>query len=233
HLITTADQLFSRMGLHHERKTLWENAPVAIRATDDCRLARASLALLDGDWKSVRSLLKEPLLSIAEGASTAWFLFKESFFGEFAELCGKGDFKAALDILARGSEAAPQFGLGRQEERQNVDFLFYRYQLCKQQGWDYLAAAFANMILLEPEYPGSPEALYVLRVALAENDPTTEARRAKIEAWNRDADPEWRKHQPLRWALSRAVLDGSLEGWEALRSNTIFGTRAQFEFRKA
>ncbi|MCX6969227.1 MAG: DUF5107 domain-containing protein, partial [Verrucomicrobia bacterium] len=47
HLITTADQLFSRMGLHHERKTLWENAPVAIRATDDCRLARASLALLD------------------------------------------------------------------------------------------------------------------------------------------------------------------------------------------
>jgi hypothetical protein len=231
HLISTADQMLSRMGLHEERRALWQNASAETRATDDCRLAQANLALLDGDWKSVRTLLKEPLLSIAEGASTAWFLYKESFFGEFAELCGKGEFQAALDILARGSEAAPQFGIGRQEERQNVDFLFYRYQLCKQQGWDYLASAFANMILLEPDYPGSPEALYVLRVALAENDPTAAARRSKIEAWNREADPEWAKYQPLRWALSRHVLDGSMDGWEKLQSHPIFGIRSRFEIR--
>jgi hypothetical protein len=229
HLIATADQMFSRMGRHEERKTLWHNAPAETRATDDCRLAQANLALLDGDWKSVRTLLKEPLLSIAEGASTAWFLYKESFFGEFAELCKKGEFKAALDILARGSEAAPQFGIGRQEERQNVDFLFYRYQLCKQQGWDYLAAAFANMILLEPEYPGSPEALYVLRVALTENDPTAEARRRKIETWNHEAEPDWEKYQPLRWALSRQVLDGSVDGWRKLEAHQIHGIRAGFE----
>ncbi|MFM8764660.1 MAG: hypothetical protein ACKOEZ_07490, partial [Spartobacteria bacterium] len=229
HLISTADQMLSRMGLHKERKALWKNAPAETLATDDCRLAQANLALLDGDWNSVRSLLKEPLLSIAEGASTAWFLYKESFFGEFAELCSKGEFKAALDILARGSEAAPQFGIGRQEERQNVDFLYYRYQLCKQQGWDYLASAFANMILLEPEYPGSPEALYVLSVALAENDPTAAARREKIEAWNREADPEWAKYQPLRWALSRHVLNGSMDGWEKLQSHPIFGIRSRFE----
>jgi len=233
HLITTADQLLARLGRHEERKRLWKNAPAETRATDDCRLARASLALLDGDWKSVRSLLQEPLLSIAEGASSAWFLFKESFFGEFAQLCEAGDFKAALDILARGSEAAPQFGIGRQEERQNVDFLFYRYQLCKLQGWDYLAAAFANMILLEPEYPGSPEALYVLRVALAENDPTAKTRREKIKAWNRDADPDWEKYQPLRWALSRQVLDGSLDGWKKLEAHPIYGIRARFELENA
>ena len=178
----------------------------------------------------MRTLLKDPLLSIAEGASTAWFLYKESFFGEFAELCGKGEFQAALDILARGSEAAPQFGIGRQEERQNVDFLFYRYQLCKQQGWDYLASAFANMILLEPEYPGSPEALYVLRVALTENDSTAEARRKDIKAWNRDADPQWEKYQPLRRALSRQVLDGSLDGWQKLANDPIYGRRARFEY---
>jgi hypothetical protein len=233
HLIATADQMLSRMGRHEERKALWQNAPAETRATDDCRLAQANLAQLDGDWKSVRTLLKEPLLSIAEGASTAWFLYKESFFGEFAELCGKGEFNAALDILARGSEAAPQFGIGRQEERQNVDFLYYRYQLCKAQGWDYLASAFANMILLEPEYPGSPEALYVLRVALAENDPTAAARREKIEAWNREADAEWAKYQPLRWALCRHVLDGSVDGWQGMQSHPIFGIRAGHELEKS
>jgi hypothetical protein len=85
------------------------------------------------------------------------------------------------------------------------------------------------MILLEPEYAGSPEALYVLRVALAENDPTAAARRAKIEAWNRDADPEWAKYQPLRWALSRHVLDGSFDGWKKLEAHPIFGIRANYE----
>ena len=233
HLIATADQMLSRMGRHEERKALWKNAPAEARTTDDCRFAQANLALLEGDWKSVRSLLKEPLLSISEGVSAAWFLYKESFFGEFAHLSKAGDFKAALDILARGSEAAPQFGIGRQEERQNVDFLFYRYQLCKQQGWDYLAAAFANMILLEPENPGSPEALYVLRVALAEHDPTAKARRAKIEAWNRDAGSDSEKYQPLRWALCREVLDGSLDGWKKLEAHPIFGLRARFELEKS
>jgi hypothetical protein len=87
------------------------------------------------------------------------------------------------------------------------------------------------MILLEPEYPGSPEALYVLRVALAENDPTAAPRRAKIEAWNREADPQWAKYQPLRWALSRHVLEGSMDGWEKLQSHPIFGIRAKFELK--
>jgi hypothetical protein len=118
---------------------------------------------------------------------------------------------------------ATQFGIGRQEELQNVDFFFYRYQLCKQQGWDYFTSAFANMILLEPEAP------YVLRVALVENDPTAAACREKIEAWNREVDPEWAKYQPLRWALSRQLLDGSMDGWEELQSHPIFGIRAKFE----
>ncbi len=229
HLITTADQIFSRRGLQDERKALWKNAPAETQATDDCRLARASLALLDGDWKAVRALLSSPLLSIAEGASTPWFLFKESFFGEFAELCKAGDYKAALDVLAVGSKAAPQFGIGRQEDRQNVDFLFYRYQLCKKQGWDYLAAAFANMILLEPEYPGSSEALYVYRVAQAENDPTAEARLKKIIAWNQGSSSGWKKYQPIRWALSRQIIDGSTDGWRALLIDPIYGMRARFE----
>ena len=67
------------------------------------------------------------------------------------------------------------------------------------------------------------------RVALAENDPTAAARREKIEAWNREADPEWAKYQPLRWALSRQVLDGSMDGWVKLQSHPIFGIRAKFE----
>ncbi|MFN6017313.1 MAG: hypothetical protein ACK49N_07025 [Verrucomicrobiota bacterium] len=125
--------------------------------------------------------------------------------------------------------SATQCGIGCQEERQNVDFLFYRYQLCKEQGWDYLASAFANIILLEPDYLGTPEALYVLRVALAENDPTATARREKIEAWNREADPDWAKYQPLRWARSHHVLDGSMDGWEKLQAHSIFGVRAKFE----
>jgi hypothetical protein len=229
HLITTADRIFSRLGLQEERKALWKNASAETRGTDDCRLAQASQALLDGDWKAVRTLLKQPLLSIAEGASTPWFLFKESFFGEFAERCRAGDPQAALDALARGSEAAPQFGMGRQEERQNVDFLFYRYQLCKQQGWDYLASAFANMILLEPEYPGSSEALYVYRVAKAENDPTAATRLQKILTWNHGASADWKNYQPIRWALCRQVIDGSLDGWNALINDSIYGQRARFE----
>jgi hypothetical protein len=66
-------------------------------------------------------------------------------------------------------------------------------------------------------------------VALAENDPTAAARREKIEAWNRDADPQWEKYQPLRWALSRQVLDGSLDGWQKLANDPIYGRRARFE----
>ena len=89
------------------------------------------------------------------------------------------------------------------------------------------------MILLEPENPGSPEALYVLRVALAENDPTAKARRAKIEAWNRDAGSDSEKYQPLRWALCREVLDGSLDGWKKLEAHPIFGLRARFELEKS
>jgi hypothetical protein len=87
------------------------------------------------------------------------------------------------------------------------------------------------MILLEPEYPGSPEALYVLRVALAENDPTADTRCEKVEAWNRDADPEWAKYQPLRWALSRQVVSSSLDGWRKLEAHPIFRIRAGFELQ--
>ena len=232
-LIAAADKMLTSMGSHEARKQLWENAPPEARDTDEWRFAQASLALLEGNWQTVRSLLEEPLLSIAEGAADAWYLFKESFFGEFARQRAAGDAEGALDALARGSQPAPQFGIGRQEERQNVDFLFYRYQLCKEQGWDYLAATFANMILVEPEYPGSPEALYVLRAAIMENDPTAEERREKILSWNREADPDWERYQPLRSALSRDVLDGSSEGWETLRSHPIFGIRADFELTQA
>jgi hypothetical protein len=72
-----------------------------------------------------------------------------------------------------------------------------------------------------------------LRVALAENDPTAEARRQKIEAWNREADAEWAKYQPLRWALCRHVLDGSVDGWQGMQSHPIFGIRAGHELEKS
>jgi hypothetical protein len=39
----------------------------------------------------------------------------------------------------------------------------------------------------------------------------------------------WEKYQPLRWSLSRDVLDGSMDGWEILQSHPIFGIRAGFE----
>jgi hypothetical protein len=114
-----------------------------------------------------------------------------------------------------------------------VDFLFYRYQLSKQQGWNYMAAALANMILLESAYPGSAEALYVYRVARAENDPTAAVRRQAIEAWNAGAtDAALRKLLPLRWALCRQLLHGSLEGWQALEADPLYRYRARFELRQ-
>ena len=228
HLLTNADQVFARFGRHAERTALWEYASVETRTSDDYRLAQASLAFLDGNWSSVRSLLTAPLLSIAEGATYPWFLFKESFFGEFAEKISEGDFQGALDALASGSQTFPQFGIGRQEDRQNVDFLFYRYQICTLQGWHYLESAFANMILLEPEYPGSPEALYVYRVAKTENDPTASARLKAIETWN-NSSPGWQKHQPLRWALNQQTLHNSASGWHDLADHPLYRYRAQFE----
>ena len=232
-LLVTADQTLSGLGLHEERRALWQNAPPEARATDDCRQTQAALAFLDGDWATVRSILAAPALSIREGGTSRWFLYKESFFGEFAERCAAGDPKAALDLLAKGSEVAPQFNVGRQEDHQNVDFLFYRYQLSKQQGWSYMAAALANMILLESAYPGSAEALYVYRVARAENDPTAAVRRQAIEAWNAGAtDAALRKLLPLRWALCRQLLHGSLEGWQALEADPLYRYRARFELRQ-
>ena len=41
--------------------------------------------------------------------------------------------------------------------------------------------------------------------------------------------PQWEKYQPLRWALCRQVLDGTLDGWEKLRTHPIIGIRAGFE----
>jgi superoxide dismutase len=228
HLLISADQVFSRFGRHNERKLLWQHVSPEARNSDDCRLAQASLAFLDGDWNSVRSLLAAPLLSIAEGATYPWLLFKESYFGEFAEKISKGDFEGALDALASGSQAFPQFDIGRQEDRQNVDFLFYRYQLCKQQGWNYLESAFANMILIEPEYRGSPEALYVYHVAKIEHDPTASARLKAIETWNQTS-PDWQKYQPLRHALNQQVLENSGSGWNDLAEHPLYRYRAQFE----
>jgi len=227
-LLTSADKALSGFGLHAERKLLWQAASTETKATDDYRLAMASLALLDGNWTAVRAQLAVPLRSLAEGVFTVWLLYKESFFGEFAERCRAGDPRAALDALARGSEVAPQFERGRMEDRFNVDFLFYRYALCRQQGWDYMAAAFANMILLDPEHPGSTEALYALRVAQAENDPTAVARRQRIQDRPRD-DADLKRSHPLRWALRRQVLDGSMDGWRDLEQHPFYRYRARFE----
>lgn len=227
-LLVSADKALTGFGLHDERKRLWQGAPAETKATDDYRLAMASLALLDGDWQAVRALLAAPLRSVAEGVFSAWLIHKESFFGEFAERCRAGDPEGALDLLARGAEPAPQFEKGRMEDRFNVDFLFYRYALCRQQGWDYMAASFANMILLDPEHPASTEALYALRVAEAGNDPTADARRQRIQA-RPSHDDDLKRTYPLRWALRGQVLDGSMEGWRDLAQHPLYRYRARFE----
>ena len=230
-LLTSVDKALSGFALHVERKGLWKGAPAETKATDDYRLAMASLTFLDGDWQAVRTLLAAPLRSIAEGVFSAWLLYKESFFGEFAERYREGDPAGALDLLARGSEAAPQFEKGRMEDRFNVDFLFYRYALCRQQGWDYMATSFASMILLDPEHPGSTEALYALRVAQTENDPMGAARRQRIQDRPRD-DADLERNHPLRWALRRQVLDASLDGWRNLEQHPLYRYRARFEIER-
>jgi hypothetical protein len=162
----------------------------------------------------------------------AWLNHKESFFGEAAELYGDGNPQAALDLLAQGSQASPQFGIGRQEDLQNVDFLFYRYLIARQQGWDYLTTSLANMILLSPAYTGSPEAIYVYRVAIAENDPTAARRRAEIEQWITTAPPTWKQSHPLRWALFQQAFEGSMDGWHELEAHPIYCHRAKFEIEQ-
>ena len=96
------------------------------------------------------------------------------------------------------------------------------------QGWEYMAASFANMILLDPEHPGSTEALYALRVAQAENDPTAALRRQNILARPRD-DADLKRNYPLRWALLQQLLEGTLDGWQALEQHPLYRYRARFE----
>jgi hypothetical protein len=227
-LVVGIDHSLSRLNAWKEREKLWKNAPEAARKTDECRLASAWIAHHRKDWQTTRSLLEKPLLGIAEGASTAWLLWKESHFLEFVECCSRQEWGAALSALANGAKMAPQFGIGRQEDRQNVDFLFYRYQLCQELGWEPMARAYADMILREPEYPGSMEALYVLRVAILEKDPTAERRKTLIENWNHTARPEWRDRIPLRAAIFDDLY-GVKDAWNVLINHPIYSCRARHE----
>lgn len=228
-LVVGIDQALARLNAWDAREALWVKAPEAARRTDEFRLASAFISHWRGDWKTCRSLLEKPLLGIAEGASTPWLLWKESHFLEFVECCTRQNWEAAIDALASGSKMASQFGIGRQEDRQNVDFLFYRYNLCQELGWVSMARALGSMILREPDYAGSVETLYVLRVALAENDPTAPHRKQIVEEWNRAARPEWRERLPLRACLSDAVLSENSGTWQSLLSHPLYHKRAEYE----
>lgn len=228
-LVTALDQALARMNAWGQRETLWKAAPEAAKATDEFRIASAWIAHRKSDWRTTRALLEKPLLGIAEGASTAWLLWKESHFVEFSECCGRRDWQGAMDALATGAKMAPQFGIGRQEDRQNTDFLFYRYHLCKRIGWEAMARFFAQMILRDTDYPGSSEALYSLRTAVAENDPSTEARKVSVENWSRQARQEWSARLPLRQVLCEVVATQKQDAWTRLLQHPLYGYRAEYE----
>lgn len=227
-LFAAADASCVRQGLHEFRRELWNEASPSVTASDVGRYALASTSLLDGDYLKTRELLKGPLFSIAEGGTGPWLVFKESFFVEFMQMWSEGDFSTAIDALARGSMPCPQFGVGRHEARENIDFLFYRFLAARHAGWDNMAAALAEHILLDPVYTGSADEIYALRVAEIQNHPSKQHRLTVAREWSENAGVEWRSTQLLRAALW-GDYEGQPEPWQRLCNHHVYYHRAAFE----
>jgi Domain of unknown function (DUF5107) len=134
------DGALARDQRHLERNHLWARAPKALRARDDVRVALAAGALARGEWASVRSLLQEPLLSIAEGSMAPWLICRESYVAEALALWSGDNDDAPSRLLFLAGQAMPQFGIGRDEAGWSHDLLYYRWRLARERGRSVEAA---------------------------------------------------------------------------------------------
>jgi hypothetical protein len=69
------------------------------------------------------------------------------------------------------------------------------------------------------------EAAYVLRLALAQDDPSSGPLNMALAGWDAEAEPVWRELLPLRYA----VRQGTPAAWEPLLDHLLYRYRAQFE----
>jgi hypothetical protein len=104
-----------------------------------------------------------------------------------------------------------------------------------QAGARLQASALASHLLRYQPPAGSVESAYVLRLAKAVGDPSAKKRAADLAAWNQDAETDWPKILPLRFAALEAALGNGNKttGWESLRKHWLYGYRARFELALA
>ena len=209
-----------------EARELWQaSSDSPSSASDVARFARAQIAFLERRWQDARDELEQPMPCIAEGAAGPWLLRKEIELAEALEKYAAGHFEEAQGHLLDGCRFMPQFGVGRYETTGNVDLLFYRWLLASLAGARFQAQALASHILRFRPYAGSVEAAYVLRLALAQDDPSSPPLSSALAAWDAEAEPVWRELLPLRYA----VRQGTPAAWEPLLNHLLYRYRAQFE----
>jgi hypothetical protein len=228
-VLCSAQRLLVESGAASEVEQIWAGLPAESRGSDAARLARAQIAFLRGFWADVRAELTAPLPGIAEGGPGPWLLHREASLAEALEHARAGDVERALDLLRDACGFMPQFGVGRLESSANADLVFYRWLLATRAGRrQYAAALAAHLLRLKPP-DGSADAAYLLRLARELADPSAAERERAAKAWSEDAGPGWEPWVPLRHAVLAKAIDGSDEGWAALRDHWLYRYRARFE----
>ena len=222
---TSSDSVSSDLAPHPSSLTRPACLAPTLAASDVARFARAQIAFLERRWQDARLELERPMPCIAEGAAGPWLLRKEIELAEALEQHAAGHFEEAQNRLLEGCRFMPQFGVGRYETTGNVDLLFYRWLLASLAGARFQAEALASHILRFRPYAGSVEAAYVLRLALAQDDPSSGPLNMALAGWDAEAEPVWRELLPLRYA----VRQGTPAAWEPLLDHLLYRYRAQFE----
>jgi len=208
-----------------EARRLWRTLPPRLASSDAARYARAQVAFLEARWQDARAELEAPMPCIAEGAVGPWLLRKEIDLAEAFELQQAGRFEAAQNRLIEACQFMPQFGVGRYETTGNVDIMFYRWLLAARAPARFQAEALASRLLRHHPSPGSADAAYLLRLALALGDVSVKPRAADLAVWEADAEPIWSELLPLRYA----VREGSRAAWRKLQKHLLYRYRARFE----
>lgn len=217
-------------GRADEAAALWERVPETLRRSDPGRFARAQLAFRRADYGETRALLAAPLPSIGEGAFAAWFLWKEAHVAEAFVQWRAGALESASNQITAAGEAAPQFGLGREESLECMDLLYYRWRLAAARGQELLAGTLAAWLQAGRAFPSTVDAAYLARSAVERGHPSADARLREIARWEAEAHDidRWASH-PLHQAVMCALRERSREGWERLKANWLYRPRAEFE----
>lgn len=226
------DRWLEQHNLHADRKALWSQVPAELCARDEVRVARAAGAHARGEWQAAREDLERPFTSIAEGAPTAWLIYRETFVAEALQRAQGGDDDTAMALLIRAGRPAPQFGMGRDENAWVHDVVYYRWRVATDHGRNLEAALLLDLGMQEDAYAGSLSAAYLARLAQEGGHPSATERRRAVEEWDRESGPSGQA-APLRGAVMGATAGVAIPGWRALLEDPLYRHRAAFELGRA